>query len=371
MPFGRAVLAVIVLGILSTSVSADESVRRRPASGGSANLSGVWDVKLVPIVDPSGHGSEVTGTLTLLDFGEVLLGHFGGLQLQGTRDGSGLTMDVHFVGPTERDDHGTLELRVIDAGLIKGKGITPIHDDEGDAFEVLDVTLTRQTAADARSLMVVQPNSTASDICSSAVGDLAASFTEDIFVPMDACRPSKAGGGYYVFGRQAPGARDYFTTTMYFPLEVAACTTRKYHFTISSKGQTPIGQLIELISKLHPTHLEKLLLPNVTELIELIRELHDTVGDFAIALGFNTHDLKLEIFVLTPNGSCESVQKTRLYRHIEKNVKKYVPGANNVHINCGRHEIKYYPHLTRSPLLLCNSRLFFVYVLGTLNVEFR
>ncbi|HHY48756.1 MAG TPA: hypothetical protein GYA10_03310 [Alphaproteobacteria bacterium] len=240
--------------------------------GDSAKLepiTGHWSLTLHPSDTPHTHSQAMTvDKLYLKETDGVLTGHQGPFTLNGTRNGSDLYLDIAH-GPAT--DHAQMTLKLASDGTVAaGSGYTwvPAATAGGDRTKkTYDVRIAKLDALDdipaqepmpsgtlsAKGSSVLTSKSWLSDLCdvaSTVAATVVGKLSGGMFRPMGGCWGVADGGGYYAFGRDAPGSLlPYWTQNMYLPVEWGYCDTRSYGFTFSYDGETNLVRGLELLGE--------------------------------------------------------------------------------------------------------------------------
>lgn len=202
------------------------------------------------------------------------------------------------------------------------------------------------------------------------------------------CSWKRNGGGYYLFGDATPNKNGAFTNTAYVAAEWSWCKGRKYRFKIKSGGSRrnkgkayTIKDVVDecLGNRWYDnwfgkyTGLEK---PQYSDnqIKRYIEDIYNTVGHFAISLGYShrTRNLSIYVNVLGDQSKHYNTIKTHpLIQAIAKHIRNkgvYFYMGENIHDPW---------HLKRTlfPFFLtkdfgCNSVLEFHYLFGTLAVRY-
>ena len=370
------------------------------------NVTGTWEI------DATERGGPHKGksTVLLIESGDGIVAEWGKTLLTGSRDGQKVSLRASADGTATQ-----LTLALSSADSLSGTCLQTFAG-HGRAFTSRQITMTRtsseasalkargesfdeiasrrrrgvktKTLAIKRSAAPKEPRFVIPDrekspiagdgiwgwICNFIFGTIFGAFTEEVFVPMGACEPSQDGGGYYLFGNVGPGARMIFTTTVYYPWEDVSgysCESREYDFTYSFTGTSYFSQLISFLESIENNPAFSWL-PGIPELIQTVTGFYDSYGDFAILGAYNTNTGSLNFYCVCSN---EQTGETILGNPVIQTLLEIVAtlvgnGSYNEmsgnpiqdSFSLSRNDMWYYP---------CNSPLIFMYMLGTMPVEFN
>lgn len=343
----------------------------------TGNISGSWTLRLSPIIDPTMEATPIEIPATLFEINGTVLGRAGMLTLQGVRQGNLIDLEVHQTGYEQRDQAATIRLTVESSTSMRG---TAVHlTMQEDAPFVVDEVLLYRSVAGASDVAssgldprAIETQISVGDLCGMVAGTITSAFTGGWFVPMNACSPKLNGGGYYLMGDVGPGARFFGTTTIYVPVEMAACSKRTYGFTLRSNGATTWAKILswlqtdaagqQIWSRLTAGH------PGITQL----EQLHAAAGDFAVLLGYSTQSHNATVYILSPHNSCDTIRNNQLVKSITHTVTSIMPHVRDVEVRCGKSEVSDTWSLRRSPYpssSACNTPVVFVYLFGNIDVK--
>jgi hypothetical protein len=262
----------------------------------------------------------------LYDTGNQLLGMLGPDRLVGFREGKTVSLTVHSHGENDFDvkaggiqSVGEMRLKLVNKDTLTGEGFSMIPGEDVSAFEVYQVTAIR---TDLEEPVGWSP----SELCKylhldTIIADIFGDLSDGVFEPMDTCDIGKDGGGYYVFGRNGPGPRLFATSTLYFPWESVVCSVRDYGFTLRSGGQA--ADVEELLQDLQ--YAEELLAylgVDASWLVDEVRSLFETYGQFAISIMYNKRTKFVTIFINlgldTSTTVCDDIKSSQLVKKVEE-----------------------------------------------------
>jgi hypothetical protein len=345
-------------------------------------LTGVWEFTFTGVSlqgDPYPEEATSVVQVKLYNTWNHVLGMLGPDRLVGFREGETVSLTVHSHGGKDFDvkaggiqSMGEMRLKLVNKDTLTGEGFSMFPAEDVSAFEVYRVTAIR---TDLEEPVGWSP----SELCKylhldDIIGDIFGDLTDGVFVPMDVCDICKDGGGYYVFGRNGPGPRLFATSTLYFPWETVFCSVRDYGFTLRSGGQA--GEVEQLLQDLQ--YAEKLLDylgVDASWLVDEVRSLFETYGQFAISIMYNKCTKFVTIFINlgldTSTTVCDDIKSSSLVDKV-KEVFGILGGGLNV--KCG-HSLGAGAHLRRDlvpdPTLHCSTPVIFLYLLGTINVNYN
>ena len=376
-------VATLLIALIAVPSTADAQSRQRivtPASTTVGSVTGEWTMRLVPLIDSTMEGQPIEFPVSLLEIEGTVLGRAGFLTLQGIRNGNVIDLEVHQVCHEQRDQAATIRLNIESGSLMRGPAVHLVME-EGAPFAVDHVTFTRPSgssmsvssdAMDIDPSLIAVPESLVGDLCGMVVGQITSAFTGGWFVPMNACSPKINGGGYYVTGDVGPGARFFGTTTLYTPVEFAACSSRKYSFTLRNQGPTTWSKILNWIQNDAAGQQIWSRLTAGQQGVAALEDLYKRVGDFAILLGYSTKSHNASLYILSPHGSCSAIKSDPLVHAVTSTVSGIMPHLGNLEVICGGSEVSDTWQLARSPYpsaSACNTPVVFVYLIGNLDVK--
>ncbi|MFN2441163.1 MAG: hypothetical protein ABR517_00620 [Thermoanaerobaculia bacterium] len=378
-------VTTLLIALLAFPSIADAQPRQRlvtPVATSFGSVTGEWTMRLAPLLDASMEGQAIELQATLLEIDGTILGRAGFLTLQGIRSGNMIDLEVHQVGQEQRDQVATIRMTIESSELMRGPAVHLVME-EGAPFAVDHVTFMRPRGSsmavssdaldfDFDPALIAAPESLVGDLCGMVVGQITSTFTGGWFVPMNACNPKINGGGYYLTGDVGPGARFFGTTTMYVPVELAACSSRKYSFTLRNQGPTTWSKIVDwLVTDSAGKQIwSRLTAGNIA--ITQLENLYTKVGDFAVLLGYSTKSHNATLYILNPNGNCSAIQNDPLVVAAKNAVSGIMPHLGNLEVICGGSEVSDTWQLNRSPSPsagACNTPVVFVYLIGNLDVK--
>lgn len=370
-------------------------------------VTGTWKIETAA----QGGPADGKSTILLIEAGDGIVGECGRTLFTGSRDGRKVSLHATSDGTATE-----LNLTLNSAESMSGTLVQTFHG-HGRSFTTRQVTMTRKSSeappslkargepfdeiasrqrrgVKTKTLAVKQPTSPKeprfviperktvpiaddgifSEVCSLVVGGIFGELTGEVFVPMAACDPSQDGGGYYLFGSTGPGARMIFTTTIYYPWEDVSgysCESREYGFTYSFTGTSYFSQLISFLQSIENNPLFSWL-PDIAELINTLTDFYEDNGDFAIIGAYNTNTGSLNFYCVCTNQQTgvsileNSVIQTLLsiVAALTGNGSYNEMSGNPIQdsFSLSRNDMLYYP---------CNTPLIFMYIIGTMPVQFN
>jgi hypothetical protein len=363
---------------------------RMAVAGNQVSLTGLWSFKFSLVVDfddESAGSQQIVTNVWLYEVGNTVFGTMGAAEhIVGSRDGINLSLDIVSFGSNDRDAKkdgiqqvSKMTLKLVGGNLI-GEGVSLSPEPGIQAFEVYRVTAKRligraKAGGDSSEALPGLPGW----LCDALTAFLQKVFsraTAGLFAPMEVCDPSMNGRGYYLFGDTGPGAgREYGTVTIYVPWETLSFCPQDslYAFTIHSKeSYTPIDSLLSVLEK--ASELGDFFSIPLSDLVQKVRSFFDTYGNFAVSLGISTNTGSIYVYVNTSSGAsediCNKIANSTLVQAIREAHSLF---GKEVGVICG-HDIKDTFTLRTSAVpvqnFLCNTPVIFIYLLGTINVNY-
>lgn len=369
-----ALLVALVAGVVGCSGGEDPN---------TASVTGEWSLTLLPPGQPVSHQDAATvDRVYLREEGGVVTGRAGDFFFQGQRSEGELALTVLTPDPKgQLVEHSTMDLQLDGGSLLQGTGQTPSPQASvsgaADVYAVSGRRVTEMTTEQVDRLLGQPPLSSGvsgalQDLCTvySAVESFViGKLTGNVFRPMGGCILAKSGGGYYVFGRDAPGSIvPVWTQNVYIPVEWSYCKARDYKFKFSYKSQALLTSGVEMLaaSKHGSTYLPglQLLLPagqSVVDLAERLDQLRQKYGNYALLLAAHPASGFVGLYVIREHGSSDDMKKEAIIHTLAGNL-----GASVI---VGR-EVNDTFSLRRSIVPnLCGDRVVFAYLLGSANLE--
>ncbi len=364
-----------------------------------ALLSGVWSFNISP--DKSNvdttlvkgiRGSEEEEYPAIIDevylyedASGVITGDHGVLRFNGNRSGNEVTLEV-YNNPEGHFDPGmsleklvhisTMTMTINEFGNMKGHGIYLENPDyEGAQDESYFVSASKRGDITNASGALKEGNedvlNTLCDVSASISSFLISYLSDGAFRPIGNCYLEKDGGGYYIYGRFAPGSSlPVYTQTVYYPFEWSWCKVRRYGFDINLRGNIRgIEALKWAIAHQAPSDdfYIRLGYSSLEELNNLIDDFKNKYGEFAISIAYSLRTGNLSIYVNHSKGDDNGAKNHSL---VFKMASALGPHVTKIYYFSGKniHDSWY---LRRSELGVCNSKLLFCYILGTNQVEYN
>lgn len=376
-------VAFPLLVVLALSVQA-LSLASAPAQGAKP-LTGDWTFILKPM-DAQGNPAQdgISLQMSLQESGSLVYATWGGERLLGHREDKKLHLQFLSHGVRDTDvksggvqNVGGLELKLKANDTLEGEAVVVTPGEGADVFTRFEVTARRGQRSVGWS-----PGSICNDL---HLGDLVSyvfeDATEEAFAPMNACDASKDGGGYYVFGHTGPGdpSRPFATTTVYVPIELSGCpfyhSDRTYSFTISNGGTIDTVQELEAALQAAARFLA-LFHVNAETFIQHVDAAFSQVPQFAISIGPSTNTYFVTLYINlgdnVPSSVCSQIQNSALVQDIQQVFDR----GHGFTIQCG-HSISDSYDLKRQIIpsfdwpVDCTTPVLFMYVLGTINVNYN
>ncbi len=325
------------------------------ACGGSSPpepITGNWTFTIHPAGEPATHASAaIVETVYLEEKDGVVSGHKAPFSFTGTRNGDQLNLAVLIPESSGPAEHSQMSLSLSDDSHAQGSGSTPLPLDpytpNGSSLSTnaqnvvsYDVTAHRVAAMESIPAKATTLKATAtamastaaqvpltmtqvtanqpiprmasalslrdvcdavSDIASFAVGKLTASM----FKPMGGCWGQWDGGGYYAFGRNAPGSLlPFWTSNVYQPIEWVWYGSRDYGFTFSYTGETTIKKGLDLVVDGFKATLQTILPQyDMSELTSQVDHLKSTYGNFALLVVIHPRTGFKGLYVINESNS--------------------------------------------------------------------
>jgi len=354
-------------------------------------VAGEWSFTLHVPGQPSSDSGAVTqsGVLLKEKDGQVT-GLAGSLLVMGQKTGDELRLALVQNGDVFPVPQTYLTLKLVGRDSVEGSGQTPQPHDSltGDAAlegsppnaasATFSVTGTRTTAMSEAAVETAMNNASGGmlqglpstcDVISGAVSFAIGTLTDNAIRPMGGCAFKKDGGGYYIFGRHAPGSMlPVWTQNLYMPLEWVAgiCPTRTYKFTFSYDGQSTLTNISDLLSHSKSSAgsylpgVSSFLVPgqSITSLAAALDAFKSKYGNFALLLATHPRTRWVGLYVITEDGSQKAVNET---------VIKTLAGNLHASVVTGK-SIKDTYSLRRS-IVPCGDYVVFAYLIGTANVD--
>lgn len=227
------------------------------------------------------------------------------------------------------------------------------------------------------------------DLASSLTSTGISYLTDDVLRPIGNCYGKSDGGGYYVFGKKGPGSiKPLWTQTFYVPKEWSWCKVRKYNFTLKAKKINNILHTVERLYKFYNGEpiAGKTVDPQTQEYFqnllnvytparfrEVLEDFYDKYGHFAISIGYNKRTGSATLYINFKDADINysaGVQTHDLIKGMADNLKDQFP---KYYLKIGK-DIKDYFYLRRSAWVnsgSCNTPVMFVYLFGTIEVEYN
>lgn len=384
---GIAVLALCFFGITGCG-----------GEGAYPPVTGEWSITLHPTGEPATdtNTSTINGML-LTERAGVISGYTNAFSLSGARNGDQIDLDV--IGTDKNDAEvrqGQIQLTLMSAdsgqgtGTAAAQGVPALGDQtkndspENTAITRFDVSMQRAATLtyEEASTRIQQAKEGISDnlqgidstICrglgtlvSFAVGQL----TGNALRPMGGCLLKKNGGGYYLFGRDAPGSIfPIWTQNVYMPVEFGDfhCASRNYKFTFSYDGQAPLATGISLLANSQNNGqyfngINYFLTPGagIADLAQKLDSFRSKYGNYAFIVAAHPRTRWVGLYVIRERGSNDDVKKEAIV--------KSLAGSLNASVMVGK-EIHDTFSLRRSLVPgACGDFVTFAYLIGTAKVN--
>ncbi len=353
-------------------------------------VTGRWSLTLQPSGQSVAHPDAVTvDRVVLNETNGVVNGRSDAFTFTGSRNGSVLELTVFSPGASgPAAEHSYLKLNLQGDGTVRGSGYTPqpqvyASGDSGGQenasrldYDVSGRLSSPLSSAEANA-EIGRPNvggaasnivHTVCNIFSAAESFAMGYLTGNAFRPMGGCILAPSGGGYYVFGRDAPGSLlPVWTQNAYVPVEWAPCTERKYKFKFSYKGQAFLTSGVEFIanSKHGANYLPGLDLLKVggkslTDLAVELDDLRHKYGNYALLVAKHTRTRFIGLYVIRERGNSDELKNEAVIKTL----------AGNLHasVMVGK-EISDTFSLRRGPAPdVCLDQVEFAYLIGSADV---
>lgn len=356
-------------------------------------ITGQWSLTL----QPSGQTATQPETLTveqvyLNEENGMVNGRSDAFTFKGYRSGN--LLDLTVFSPDSSGlavEHSYLKLSLQGDHAVRGSGSTPqpqepmlgdsAKDDGSDnasslVYDVSGQLVSAMSSAQAKSAIdQTGVQGAASDIahtvCSlfSAVESFTMGYlTGNLFRPMGGCIMTKSGGGYYVFGRDAPGSLiPIWTQNVYVPVEWAACTERRYKFKFSYKGPGLLTKGNELIAKsqrngidLPGLNLLKVGGKSLADLAVELDNLRAKYGNYALLVATHPRTKFIGLYVIREKGNSDELKNEALIKTVAGNLHASVLVGKDITDTF---------KLRRGPLPnVCLDQIEFAYLLGSADV---
>lgn len=348
-------------------------------------VTGQWSLTLHPAGQSVSHPEAVTVERLYLneDHGQ-LSGRSDAFTFSGQRRGNVLALTVFAPGASgPAVEHSYLTLTLSGDNSVRGSGYTPVPGAaDGSAspsrldYEVSGQQVSAMSPAQANA-EINPPNvggtsanvlHTVCTIFSAAESFAMGYITGNAFRPMGGCIMAHSGGGYYVFGRDAPGSLlPIWTQNAYVPVEWATCTARDYKFNFSYKGQAFLTTGVEFIanSKHGVNYLPGLDLLKVdgkslTDLAVELDDLRVKYGNYALLVAKHNRTGFVGLYVIRERGNSEDFKNEAIIKTL----------AGNLHasVKVGKDLTETFS-LRRGPVpAACLDQVEFAYLLGSADV---
>lgn len=353
-------------------------------------VTGRWSLTLQPSGQSATHPDAVTvDRVYLSETNGAVTGRAEAFTFTGRRNGNQLELTVFSPGGTgPAVEHSYLKLSLQGDGSARGAGYTPqpqVYTDGAAAgvenaprldYDVSGRLSSPLSSAEANAA-IAQPgvSGAASDlvytVCKifSAAESFAMGYlTGNLYRPMGGCVLAPSGGGYYVFGRDAPGSLlPVWTQNVYVPVEWAPCTERKYKFKFSYKGQAFLTSGVEFIanSKHGPNYLPGLDMLKVggkslTDLAVELDDLRRKYGNYALLVAKHTRTRFIGLYVIRERGSADEFKNEAVIKTLAGNLHASVMVGKEISDTFG---------LRRSLAPgVCLDQVEFAYLIGSADV---
>lgn len=369
----QLLLAVFLAGL--SACGGGDSAKLEP-------ITGHWSLTLHPSDTHHTHSQAMTvDKLYLKETDGVLTGHQGPFTLNGTRSGNDLYLDIAH-GPAA-PDHATMTLKLTSGGVVaSGSGYTwvPAATAGGERTKnTFDVRITKLDDLDeipaqepmpigapaATGAAVLVSKSWLSDLCdvaSSAAATLVGWASGGMYRPMGGCWGTPDGGGYYAFGRDAPGSLlPYWTINMYMPVEWGYCDTRSYGFTFSYVGPTNLAKGIELVGESYYNQLNATFPAFANQMASLAAGFDNLMaiyGHFALLAVVHPRTGFVGLYVINEADN-RGIENEPVIRDAANALGASVLSGRSIHDTFS---------MARTVVPGCDS-LIFMYLIGTANVN--
>lgn len=357
------------------------------------SVTGQWSLTLHPSGQTATHPEALTVEQVYLnEENGVIDGRSDAFTFKGYRSGN--LLDLTVFSPDSSGlavEHSYLKLNLQDDHSVRGSGYTPqsqepmlgdpVKDDGSGNASSLDYDVSGRLASamsSAQAKSVIDQTNVGGGVSGivhtvCAIFSAAESFTVgfitgNLFRPMGGCIMAKSGGGYYVFGRDAPGSIvPLWTQNAYVPVEWATCTARRYKFKFSYKGQALLTTGNEFIAKSqhNGTYLPGLNLLKVggKSLADLAVELDNLrvkYGNYALLVATHPRTKFIGLYVIREKGDSDELKNEALIKTVAGNLHASVLVGKDITDTF---------NLRRGPAPnLCLDQVEFAYLLGSADV---
>jgi hypothetical protein len=349
----------------------------------SAPVTGEWSLTLYPPGQLVTHqDAAAVQRVYLREEGGLVSGRAGDFVLRGRRENAELDLSV-LTADTKGTmvEHSSMVLHLEEGNVLQGAGQTP-HPQEAtpgvsEDYAVRGSLVSSMTTEQVDRLMEQPPlsgglSNALQELCTvfSAVESFViGSLTDNLFRPMGGCVLAKSGGGYYVFGRDAPGSIvPVWTQNVYIPVEWSYCKARDYKFKFSYKSQALLTTGVEMLahSKNGNNYLPGLNLllsagHSLVDLADQLDRLRQKYGNYALLAAVHPSSGFVGLYVIRERGNSDEMKKEA--------VIKTLAGKLGASVIVG-HEVTDTFSLRRSIVPnLCRDRVAFAYLLGSANID--
>jgi hypothetical protein len=357
-----------------------------------SELSGQWEITLYPTDGTTEDSLAVTHqTALLFDDEGQLGGYVAPFMITGTRRGTNLEIAVK--NPDGADPLSTdalMQVRLTGPDEFSGVGVSYPHPAADlEAGEVEDLTpLTfavkgRRTVAMSATETQERIGDAMTHVSSGLLGSLWSDICSVVWPwdyllrdgevkTMGACNPTKDGGGFYAFGRHAPGPNAAaLTITSYIPVEWAYCDTRTYRFAFKYTGVAPFTTGAEIVEYLDGVDYSFSFLANMQDylpegtetspdsLAVWLDQFKAKYGNFAFLTAHSSYSGWDGLYLITQSGNSDAAK--------DPIVKSFARHERVDAVLTGR-TIRDTFRLSRASLPVCGSMIGFVYHFGTATV---
>ncbi len=395
-------LFVVPASIFVVSCDDDDDTGTNPETEVNDLLDGIWQITITPKVDSVGEASTIEEIL-LYEYNGSVIGYTDRFILQGSRDENRLLIDVISMHAETGEKESEMVLELCDDDTIRGSGSSQdprisiphqadgtvhekfqtIHEDwDGGLggvhfYDILAIRVGNAPVMQHKADVFRSPQDwtdwsiNLEALLCGMIYELSSTFIDDLYgtedyVPFGPCQIEWDGGGVYLYGRTGPGnINDMYSNTVYHPYEWVSCGSRTYHFTISLSSFGNLLYNISLDPTVMPASFYEPLGVTAEELASQANEMYNSLGEYAICLGYSYRTNNTSIYVL--NYYEDAVWDEALVQTYVNWLEANAPGGiwyfsgTRVHDTWG---------LSRDWQDDCSSQLLFTYLIGTSNVNF-
>lgn len=377
---------ICFMALLTLAVALQPFVHASTPQEDSKRLTGDWNFTLTPL-DANGNPgqSNISIQMSLQESSSMVYATCcGGERLFGNREGKDLRLQFLSHGVTDRDikaggveTAGGMDLKVKDNKTLQGEAVVIATGEGVDVFTRFAVTARRGQGGVGWS-----PSNICEDLhLGDLLSDLFSDATDEAFAPMDVCDANKNGGGYYIFGHTGPGdpSRPFATTTVYVPVELSGCpvyhSDRNYSFSVCSGGTIDTLEQLEAALQ-NAAKFLALFHVNAQQLVNDVDAMFSQVPQFALSIGVNPYDLETTLFISLGSNVSTDVCATINNSPLVADIFHAFWRGHGWHVLCGQCVTENYD-LRRQIVpsfewpLNCTSPVAFMYILGTVNVNYN